>query len=305
MHNPSQTKPKLRFAPSPNGYLHLGHAYSALLNQQIAIKIGGDFLLRIEDIDLERCTPELEAQMLDDLNWLGIEWQETPMRQSEQFERYQSALDVLLAEGLIYPATLSRGAVKREVQRFEESGQIWPRDPDGTPHYPKHERDLSHAEIDSILRSDEPYSLRLNMSRAMKHVGASTVSWNENGEKIIADPSQWGDVILARKDTPASYHLCVVLDDAMQNIAYVVRGRDLYQATAVHRLLQELLNLPEPSYNHHELLLDTEGKKLSKSENRPQILHNEYDHFGANSSSLYDLRQSGAKPEDIKRILGF
>lgn len=291
----SQHPPVFRFAPSPNGALHLGHAYSALLNQQMAVEANGRFLLRIEDIDLQRCTPALEAAMLDDLRWLGLVWEEPPRRQSKHLETYRKALDVLRDAGLAYPAFMSRAEIKAAVTRKEESGMNWPRDPDGQPHYPGDEREWSPQRQRQMSLEKPRHAWRLDMAAAMRHAGDRLV-WSESGAgpdgssgEIVADPSAWGDVVIARSDIPTSYHLAVVIDDAGQSITHVVRGRDLFHATSVHRLLQVLLGLPAPHYHHHDLILTDDGRKLSKS---------------ARDTSLQNLRDAGLTPADIRRMIG-
>ena len=276
-----------RFAPSPNGELHLGHAYSALLNLKLAREVGGKCLLRIEDIDTVRCTPELEKQMLDDLEWIGFEWDEKPRRQSEHFDHYRKALEALQAKGLVYPSTLSRSEIKQRVRELEEDGTVWPRDPDGSPIYPGVERSLSSKARQSIVASDKAYGLRLDMKKA---VGDLSFEWIEAGIFTEAEPLRWGDVVIARKDTPTSYHLCCVMDDALQGVTDVVRGKDLYQATSVHVVLQSLLGYVSPRYVHHDLILDDAGKKLSKS------IH---------SKSIRALRKAGISKEAVWNTLGF
>jgi glutamyl-Q tRNA(Asp) synthetase len=283
--------PVFRFAPSPNGYLHLGHAFSALLNYDLAQQTGGRFLLRIEDIDSSRCRPEFEVTLRDDLTWLGIKWEEPARRQSEHFELYAEAVEKLRQEGLIYPAFESRAEISRLVARAGASG-LWPRDPDGAPLYPG--TPLPPDEQEERIRAGDPYALRLNMDVARARVGALT--WEEQGKgpggetgQVAARPEAWGDVILARKDTPTSYHLSVVIDDALQGVTDVVRGRDLFWATSVHRLLQDLLGLPAPVYRHHALILDAEGQKLSKS---------------SASVAIRELRAAGETPADIRRMVG-
>lgn len=280
--------PVYRFAPSPNGLLHLGHAYSALLNHDMAQATGGRFLLRIEDIDTVRCTPALEAQMLDDLRWLGLEWEEPVRRQSAHFDDYRAALGVLADAGLAYRSSMSRSDIRRFVDTYEADGSIWPRDPDGAPHYPGRVHDVNAA-------GD---LWRLDVKAALDHLGAMpALMWHEDGAgpggetgAQRADPSVWGDFVLARRDTPTSYHLSVVVDDALQGVTHVVRGRDLYQATAAHRLLQELLGLPAPAYHHHDLIMDeTNGRKLSKSRG---------------DTALSALRAAGTRPDDIRRMVG-
>jgi glutamyl-Q tRNA(Asp) synthetase len=285
--------PVFRFAPSPNGYLHLGHAFSALLNFDLARASGGRFLLRIEDIDPTRCRPEYEDAIHEDLAWLGIAWERPVRRQSEHLDAYRRAIEQLLAEDLIYPSFESRAEVARLVAEREAAG-VWPRDPDGAPLYPGRGRELSEDERARLIESGAPYALRLDMPKAVARVGA--LSWTERGEEpdgergqVAATPEAWGDVILARKETPTSYHLSVVVDDALQGVTEVVRGTDLFQATSVHRLLQHLLDLPQPVYRHHRLIRDAAGQKLSKS---------------SRSTGLRELRSQGAAPADIRRLIG-
>jgi glutamyl-Q tRNA(Asp) synthetase len=285
--------PVFRFAPSPNGYLHLGHAYSACENFDAARANGGRFLLRIEDIDTIRCKPEFESAIYDDLAWLGIAWERPVRRQSEHFAFYRGAIDRLSAEGLVYPSFESRAEIAKLVARREADGP-WPCDPDGAPVYPGDAKALSSFERKRLLETGEPYALRLDMAAACARVG--DLSWVEHGRgaegetgKIAARPQAWGDVILARKETPTSYHLSVVIDDALQGITDVVRGQDLFHATSVHRLLQRLLGLPEPAYRHHRLIRDEAGQKLSKS---------------SGSTGLRELRASGAGAADIRGLVG-
>lgn len=289
--------PVYRFAPSPNGYLHLGHAYSALLNFDMARQSGGTFLLRMEDIDTSRCRPEFEEAICEDLAWLGISWQQPVRRQSEHLEVYRAAVERLTLDGLVYPAFESRSEIAQMITARDELGP-WPRDPDGVPLYPGTARDEDPAVRDEKLREGSPYALRLDMDAARRQ--AEQMSWRPfwteegggpGGEtgRITARPQAWGDVILARKDTPTSYHVSVVIDDALQEVTHVVRGRDLFWATSVHRLLQDLLELPTPRYGHHGLILDEAGEKLSKS---------------TQSTSLRQLREAGETPEDIRRRVG-
>ncbi|KZL26121.1 tRNA glutamyl-Q(34) synthetase GluQRS [Pseudovibrio sp. WM33] len=281
--------PVYRFAPSPNGHLHLGHAYSAILNDEAAKQNGGKFLLRIEDIDTVRCTPQLQEDMLEDLKWLDLHWVTPVRKQSEHFSEYAKALAQLEAMGLVYKAYLTRAQIKRFVAKQDASDTPWPRDPDDAPLYPGDSSVLSEQEQKALQNSDAPYALRLNMAKAIELAGTS-LSWNEaHHRKIQADPAAWGDVVLARKDTPTSYHLSVVVDDALQGITHILRGKDLYHATSVHRLLQTLLDLPEPHYEHHDLILDKTGRKLAKS---------------AKDTSLRELRASSVTPEQIREKLG-
>jgi glutamyl-Q tRNA(Asp) synthetase len=284
-------QPVFRFAPSPNGYLHLGHALSALANFNMARAARGRLLLRIEDIDATRCRPEYEQAIYQDLAWLGIAWGEPVRRQSEHFDDYRAALARLDRQGLVYASFESRAEIAALVATREQHG-AWPRDPDGAPLYPGSAAVLSPAERRRRTESGDPYALRLDMKAAIACCGS--LSWNESDsaratELIAADPAAWGDVVLARKDTPTSYHLSVVVDDDLQGVTHVVRGRDLFHATSVHRLLQTLLGLPEPIYHHHRLVLDRDGRKLSKS---------------TSATALRALRQSGANPADIRRMVG-
>ena len=258
-----------RFAPSPNGYLHLGHALSALLNADMARSAGGRLLLRIEDIDSARCRPEYETAIYEDLAWLGLGWEEPVRRQSEHAGEYRAALAQLDDMGLIYASFESRTEIAALVAAREADGP-WPRDPDGAPLYPRVASSMTHSERKRRMAAGEPFALRLDIAAAMSR--SPTLTWQETGAgprgetgRLAADPAAWGDVILARKDAPASYHLAVVVDDAAQGVTDVVRGRDLFHATAVHGLLQVLLGLPQPRYYHHRLILDETGRKLSKS----------------------------------------
>ena len=282
-----------RFAPSPNGFLHLGHAYSALVNDDMVRQRNGRLLLRIEDIDTARCRPEYEAAIHEDLRWLGIAWQPEVRRQSEHFDDYQSAVSKLEALGLLYPSFESRSEIAALVAERDRQGH-WPRDPDGAPLYPGRARKMPKAERERRRREGEPFALRLAMDAAVARAGVLT--WNETGSGpqgqsgiVAAAPQIWGDVVLARKEAPTSYHLAVALDDALQGVTDVVRGQDLFWSTAIHRLLQALLGLPEPVYHHHKLIVDAAGRKLSKS---------------TLATSLRDLRSSGATPADVRRMAG-
>jgi glutamyl-Q tRNA(Asp) synthetase len=274
-------QPVFRFAPSPNGELHLGHAFSALTDFAAAQAAGGRFLLRIEDIDPTRCRPEYDVAIFVDLRWLGLTWEEPVRRQSEHMAEYAAALDRLAAQGLVYPAFLSRAEIAAATKPDS------PRDPDGAPLYPGNDRDLPANEAAARIAAGAPYTLRLAMARAV--AAAGPLSRVEDGAAVAADPLAWGDVVLARRETPTAYHLSVVVDDAAQGITHVVRGRDLYAATAMHVLLQRLLGLPSPAYRHHRLILDEHGRKLSKSDR---------------DTSLRALRNAGATPQDIRRMVG-
>jgi glutamyl-Q tRNA(Asp) synthetase len=286
--------PVFRFAPSPNGYLHLGHAFSALLNHDLAQRAGGRLLLRIEDIDPARCRPEYEDAISEDLAWFGICWEAPVRRQSEHLADYRRALERLSAMGLVYPSFESRAEIAKLVAAREADGS-WPRDPDGAPLYPGAAKQFSSVERARLIASGVPYALRLDMRAAVARAG--NLSWTEQGEGpggetgiVAADPQAWGDVILARKETPTSYHLSVVVDDALQGVTDVVRGQDLFHATSVHRLLQRLLGLPEPAYRHHRLIRDEAGHKLAKS---------------TASTGLRELRAAGMSPSDVRQAVEF
>ena len=283
----------LRFAPSPNGFLHLGHAYSALLNHDRTRELGGRLLLRIEDIDTTRCRPEYEEAIYEDLRWLGMTWQQPARRQSEHFADYATAIAELESQGLLYPSFESRGELSALVAELDRQGG-WPRDPDGVPIYPGRARKMSAAERERRRAAGEPFALRLAMDRAVARAGVLT--WTETGAGphgqtglVTAAPQMWGDVVLARKEAPTSYHLSAVLDDALQGVTDVMRGQDLFWSTSIHRLLQKLLGLPEPAYHHHKLILDADGQKLSKS---------------TQATGLRELRAGGATALDIRRMVG-
>lgn len=283
-----------RFAPSPNGLLHLGHALSAILNHDLAAACDGRFLLRIEDIDPARSRPEFEAAIYRDLAWLGLDWEKPVRRQSEHLAFYDEALERLKAMGVLYPGFLSRGEVKARVLVQEASGGVWPRDPDGAPLYPTDERLLDRDQALGRVAAGRQHAWRLDMDKALALV-PEALTWSEAGEGpegetgiVAARPERWGDIILSRPDAPASYHLAVVLDDAVQGITDVVRGQDLFYATAVHRLLQSLLDLPAPSYRHHGLVPGSDGRKLSKS--------NE-------DTGLAAYRERGVSPAGIRALL--
>ncbi len=355
---PASTGPVFRFAPSPNGELHLGHALSALLNFDMARDMGGRFLLRIEDIDPARCRPEYDEQIHEDLRWLGLDWEEPVRRQSEHVSEYRVALDALKTRGLVYPAFLSRAEVKVHVEAHEKNCGRWKRDPDDTPHYPNFERDLDPDEAAVRIARGDRHMWRLNVEKAVAGLSkprtplwpaghlplkggdrmerpptlpsslqpdapsmegseaaasqspplrgrwpagqrgvssleARPLSWTEtntgSAHEIPVNPALWGDVVLWRWDAPSSYHLSVVLDDAIQGVTHVVRGMDLFHATHVHRLLQELLGLPAPVYHHHPLIKDESGQKLSKS---------------IASTGLRALRAAGETPSGIRRLVG-
>jgi glutamyl-Q tRNA(Asp) synthetase len=280
------TAPVLRFAPSPNGALHLGHAYSALLNERIAAETGGRLILRFEDLDCARCKPGFEAAIVNDLAWLGLRFPAPWRRQSEHREDYAAALARLDRKGLVYPCFCTRAEAARASAGL--------RDPDGAPLYPRTCRALPSAEAGSRLARGDKAAFRLDMERALAAAPAY-LSWVEYGEGALpreraASPAVWGDIVLSGRDLAASYHLAVVVDDALQGVTDVVRGRDLFAATAVHRLLQALLDSPAPRYRHHRLVLDQNGAKLSKSRQ---------------SASFAELRGTGLSPGEVRAALGF
>ncbi|HVV92467.1 MAG TPA: tRNA glutamyl-Q(34) synthetase GluQRS [Hyphomicrobiales bacterium] len=298
-----------RFAPSPNGRLHLGHAFSALVNQALARSSGAHLLLRIEDIDPARSRASFAAAIRADLRWLGFAWDAEHV-QSDNAAAHAAALAALRDRGLVYPCFCSRTAIKAAVAA---RGPDWPRDPDGQPLYPGTCRALDGADAAALIAAGRPHAWRLDMAQAAAATGP--LSWQERGppladfvpapeampplgalldpaasaHAVAAAPAAWGDVVLARRDAPASYHLAVVVDDAGQGVGEVVRGRDLYFATAVQRLLQTLLGLPAPLYRHHPLVLDASGRKLAKSTGAP---------------SLAALMAAGAMPGRIRAALG-
>ena len=282
--------PVVRFAPSPNGYMHLGHAYSALKNYEFARRGGGRFLLRIEDLDLGRARPEFEHGIFEDLEWLGIAWEEPVRRQSDYFHDYAIALERITASGLLFPCSCRRAEIADAVKHNRE----WPRDPDGSPVYPGSCRDVPASRLMRQFTSRRPVAQRLDMTQAIGLL-QGPLGWMEFGENhaprsVSAQPSVWGDVVLGRKDVPGSYHVAVVVDDAMQGVTDVIRGMDLFEATSLHRLLQDLLELPAPVYHHHRLIEDEHGRKLSKS---------------AGSWSLREMRAQGISAAQVKAQLGF
>lgn len=273
-----------RFAPSPTGYLHLGHAYAALVAHGLARGAGGRFLLRIEDIDRGRCRPQFEAAIYEDLAWLGMRWETPVRRQSEHLDDYAAALAALDAAGLVYPCFCTRREIAAEIARSARA----PHGPEG-PVYPGTCRALPEREATRRRRGGAPFALRLDMGRAARQAGA--LSWTDldRGE-IAARPEAFGDVVLARKDAPASYHLAVAVDDHLQGIEVVSRGADLFAATHVHRLLQALLGYRTPRYLHHRLVVDAAGRRLAKR------------HDG---SRLRALREAGRTPGEVRAMAGF
>jgi glutamyl-Q tRNA(Asp) synthetase len=273
--------PTYRFAPSPNGKLHLGHAFSALFAFHAAKNVGGAFLLRIEDIDTTRCRQRFADLILEDLAWLGLDWLEPVRFQSRHLADYSLAQSRLASQGLLYPCFCTRKSLEASPSAH--------RDPDGSPLYPGTCRALDPRARAERMASGEPFHLRLDMATAARHAAGLFFTDLGIGD-VQAIPHKWGDVILVRKDIGTSYHIAVVVDDALQQVTHVTRGRDLFEATHVHRLLQALLGLPVPLYHHHPLINDALGRKLSKS---------------AGDRSLRSLREEGASPADIRQALGF
>jgi glutamyl-Q tRNA(Asp) synthetase len=242
-----------RFAPSPNGQLHLGHAYSAIFSHDLAKRAGGEFLLRIEDIDGPRSRPEYADEFRRDLEWLGLEWYEVPA-QSTRLESYREAAKGLLDRDLLYPCNCTRKQIAALPKRTTPDGLEYP--------------GSSRGQMNSADGSET--ALRLDVDRALDEVGE--IVWSdEKAGTFVADPRMFGDVVMVRKDLPASYHLAVTIDDAVDGITLATRGKDLFESTHIHRLLQELLGLPVPRWHHHELLLDDDGEKLAKSRNSPSL----------------------------------
>jgi glutamyl-Q tRNA(Asp) synthetase len=271
-----------RFAPSPTGFLHLGHAYSALIAWRRAREGGGRFLLRLEDIDPGRCRPEFARAILEDLEWLGLDWDGEVRVQSEHLAEYQAVLDALSARGLLYPCFCTRADIQREVAAAAHA----PHGPEGAPRYPGTCGALSADERAARLAAGVPHALRLDMRRALSAV-SDVLTFEEEGEgNIVCNPAQFGDVVLARKDAPASYHLCVTHDDALQGVTLVTRGEDLKPATHLHRLLQALMGWPATRYAHHRLLLDASGRRLAKRDK---------------AATLRDLRAQGVPPGEVRR----
>lgn len=270
-----------RFAPSPSGRLHKGHAYSALLAYRAALKNSGRFILRIEDIDTTRCKAEFTEDIYNDLRWLGLTW-ETPVRkQSEHFSDYSSALGKLKALDVVYPCFCTRKDIQAEIAAAERA----PHGPDG-PLYPGICKKLTRVEGTQLRANNKPHAWRLNLDAALEAL-EHPLSWHDQVYgHVPATPEILGDIVLARKDTPTSYHLSVVVDDGLQNITHITRGEDLFHATHIHVVLQKLLGLPTPSYHHHELLTDNEGVRFAKR-NKSVTLNDIREH-GVSSSMLID-----------------
>ncbi|MBU2580749.1 MAG: tRNA glutamyl-Q(34) synthetase GluQRS [Alphaproteobacteria bacterium] len=283
--------PVFRFAPSPNGYLHLGHAASALINQRLAQEAGGRLLLRIEDIDLGRSREDYVDAVYEDLAWIGVAWEQPVLRQSLNFAAYRRAADKLVDMGLLYKCFATRAEISAAA-----AGAGGGFDPDGAPVYPGLHRNMSAAEVERRTAEGEPFAMRLDMAKACmlsRQRAGGEINWREmdefgKTEIVTADPMAWGDVIIQRKDVPTSYHLSVVVDDACQGVSHIVRGQDLRAATSIHRVLQLLLGLPDPMYRHHGLVRDESGRKLSKSDA---------------ATSLRSLRQAGWSLADVIQSL--
>lgn len=273
-----------RFAPSPTGFLHLGHVHSALCGWHRAREAGGRFLLRIEDIDSTRCRPEFSAAIEEDLRWLGIDWDGPVRVQSRHFADYRDSLDRLSGMGLLYPCFCTRAEIAREVAA---SGGA-PQGPDG-PLYPGTCRRLSAGERAARVARGDPYALRLDMAAAVARVGA--LDFEEEGRgRLRCDPARFGDVVLARKEVPVSYHLCVTHDDARDGVTVVTRGEDLLPATDLHRLIQALMGWPEPAYRHHALLLDAAGRRLAKRDG---------------ALAVRALREAGRSSAEVRSMAGY
>lgn len=278
-----------RFAPSPTGYLHLGHAFAAITAHDAAKAVGGKFLLRIEDIDTTRRRPEFETAIAEDLTWLGLSWETPVLRQSTRIDAYRAALDTLKAKGLLYPCFCTRAEIASEVARAAEA----PHGPEGAL-YPGTCRHLDAATRAAKIASGAPYALRLDTEKIAARVGPLTfeecgVAPNGKTGTITVNPHLFGDIVLARKETPASYHLAVVVDDAFQNVSLVTRGNDLFSAAHIQCVLQLLLGLRAPTYAHHKLILDPNGKKFSKRDS---------------AVTLRSLRERGVTAEEIRAMIG-
>ena len=275
-----------RFAPSPTGALHLGHAFAALTAWHRARDAGGRVLLRLEDIDPIRCRPGFAAAIVADLTWLGLDWDGDVRVQSEHLDDYRAVLAGLEARGLLYPCFCTRAEIARELAASAAA----PHAPDGAALYPGTCRRLGPAERGARRAAGESFALRLNMARALATL-TEPLTWQEDGEGALpCHPERFGDVVLARKDAPASYHLCVTHDDACQGVTLVTRGIDLKPATAVHRLLQVLMGWPAPAYAHHRLLVDPAGRRLAKRDG---------------ATTLRSLRDSGLTPAAVRALAGW
>jgi glutamyl-Q tRNA(Asp) synthetase len=279
-----------RFAPSPTGYLHLGHVRSALEGWRAARRDGGRFLLRLEDIDRARCHDEYAAAILEDLAWLGLDWDGPVRKQSEHFDDYRRALMQLEATGVLYPCFCTRREIRAEIARAGGA----PHGPSG-PRYPGTCRGMCPDEVVAKRRSGIDYALRLDLARALGLTGP--LDWDEDGRRQPVDPAPLGDVVLARKEMPASYHLAVTVDDAIQGVSLVTRGADLAEATHIHRVLQALLGLPTPRYRHHRLLIDETGRRLSKRDGALAI--KSMREQGINPGEVIALAETAPHPDPL------
>ncbi|MDH5750422.1 MAG: tRNA glutamyl-Q(34) synthetase GluQRS [Rhodospirillales bacterium] len=278
-----------RFAPSPTGFLHLGHAHAALFAAKLAEDTGGRFLLRIEDIDRGRCRTEYEDAIFEDLRWLGLNWVEPVWRQSEHMTDYARALERLESDGLVYPCFCTRKEIQAEIKNAVHA----PHGPDGFL-YPGTCRGLSKSERENRIGEGTAFALRLDTVRALRRAEAANggpLGWTDRaGGRQKCDPTMFGDVVLARKDTPTSYHLSVTLDDHAQGVSLVTRGKDLFPATHIQRILQALLDLDVPEYHHHELLCDPTGRRYAKRDQ---------------AHSLRALKNAGVTPGNVRAMAGF
>lgn len=274
-----------RFAPSPTGLLHVGHAYSALFAHRLAQQAGGQFLLRIEDIDPLRCQAQFEDAIFEDLAWLGLSWQQPVRRQSDHMDTYAGALARLEKMGLLYPCFCSRKDIRDEIAA---AGGAPHQGPEG-PHYPGICRDLPGPEADTRKQAGQPFALRLDNAKARAMADGPLLWVDQQRGEMTAQPQHFGDVVLARKDIPASYHLAVSIDDDLQGITLVSRGEDLLPSTDVHRLLQQLLGLKTPRYHHHGLLNDGDGRRLAKRHK---------------SQTIRALREAGKSPDQVRAMTG-
>jgi glutamyl-Q tRNA(Asp) synthetase len=269
-----------RFAPSPTGSLHLGHAFSALTAFDAAGKANGRFILRIEDTDVTRCRPEFEAAIYEDLAWLGLEWEQPVRRQSDHMDDYASALNRLIDRGVMYRCFKTRKALLADIAHAPHEAQVAYQ---GAP--------LPAGEEASKIEAGEPFAWRLSMDHCTKLLGErwSQLQCDMDGNMTTLDPRRLGDTVIARKEFPTSYHLASVCDDATQGITHVIRGEDLIDAPHLHVLLQTLLDLPTPKYIHHRLILDDQGKRLAKRNH---------------SATLRAMREAGDTPQEIRARLG-
>ena len=271
-----------RFAPSPTGYIHLGHAYSAIFAWHLARQQNGKFLLRIEDIDSERCRPEFEEAIFEDLHWLGLDWDGQPRRQSDNMGDYKRALDKLSALDLLYPCYCTRKEILAEISNADAA----PHSVDGLV-YPGTCKVMTREEREARMANGLPYALRLDMEKASALTGPVVWGDREEGEQTLSFAA--GDIVIARKDIPTSYHLAVTLDDHRQRITLVTRGKDLFHATHIHRLLQNLLGLNTPEWQHHKMITNEEGSRLSK---RGRAL------------TVRALRRAGESPDSVRAMVG-